>query len=235
MARIECLAVDLDGTLTDERGVIHHEVVEVLERLRERGVKVLIVTCATYPAAVTLAYYLPVTRLAVAECGGVVGFRGDYRLLAPPEDKQAILDVARRELKGVLVESWQNLFRFVDVAFHPAPGVERADALRAAARAFEPLGFEVLDSGWAIHVHRRGVDKARGLRAACEILGVDPQRVAAIGDSEVDGPMFDVAAVSVALGNSPPQLRARATFAVGSGYYLGFLEAVKILEGKGLL
>jgi hydroxymethylpyrimidine pyrophosphatase-like HAD family hydrolase len=46
------------GTLTDSEGVIHHEVVEALERLRRRGVKVVIATGASYPAAITLAYYL---------------------------------------------------------------------------------------------------------------------------------------------------------------------------------
>ncbi|MEM4640844.1 MAG: HAD hydrolase family protein, partial [Thermofilum sp.] len=64
MGRISCLAVDLDGTLTDEKGVIRHEVVRALEMLRERGVSVLIVSGASYPAVSTLAYYLPVTRLA---------------------------------------------------------------------------------------------------------------------------------------------------------------------------
>ena len=28
-----CIVLDVDGTLTDERGVIHHEVVEALEEL----------------------------------------------------------------------------------------------------------------------------------------------------------------------------------------------------------
>ena len=235
MARIECLAVDLDGTLTDEHGVIHHEVVEALERLKSKGVKVLIVTGASYPAAITLAYYLPVTRLAVAENGGVVGFRDNYRLLAPPEDKRFILEVAGQKLRGVLASSWQNMFRFVDVAFHPAPGVSSADAVKRAAEVFEPLGFEVVDSGWAIHVHRKGVNKARGLLAACEILNLDPRCTAAIGDSEVDGPMFEVASVSVALGNAPRQLKAKATYTVQGCCHVGFLEALKLLEEKELL
>lgn len=235
MLKLECIAVDLDGTLTDEAGVIHHEVLEALERLRAKGLKVVIVSGASYPAVSTLAYYLPVTRLAVAENGGVIGFRGDYRLLAPPEDKQVILGIVERELRGVLTDSWQNAFRFVDLAFHPAPGLTGREAVERAAEVLGGRGFEVIDSGWAIHVHRRGVNKARGLLEACRVLGIDRSRVAAIGDSSVDEPMFEAASVSVALGNAPKELKERATHVVGSSYYRGFLEAVRLLEGEGLL
>ncbi|MEM2185952.1 MAG: phosphoglycolate phosphatase [Thermofilaceae archaeon] len=235
MGRISCLAVDLDGTLTDEKGVIRHEVVRALEMLRERGVSVLIVSGASYPAVSTLAYYLPVTRLAVAENGGVVGFRSDYRLLAPIEDREAILKIVGEELNGVLLNSWQNEYRFVDLAFHPPPNLSREEAVERAARVLEPRGFEVVDSGWAIHVHRKGVNKARGLLEACGMLNIDPSLVAAVGDSEVDIPMFEVAGVSVALANAPAQVREKATYTVECDFYRGFLEAIRLLEWKNLL
>ena len=235
MPRVECLAVDLDGTLTDSEGVIHHEVVEALERLRRRGVKVVIVTGASYPAAITLAYYLPVTRFAVAENGGVVGFRDKYKLLGSREDKERILAAVRERLKGVLVESWQNEYRMVDAAFKPAPGLSPEEAVRLAAAELEPLGFEVVYSGWAIHVHRFGVNKGAGLLEACKALGVDPSRVAAVGDSAVDEPMFEVSGFSVALANSPDSLKRKAQHVARGSHYLGFLEAVELLESRGLL
>ena len=235
MPRVECLAVDLDGTLTDEEGVIHHEVLEALERLKKRGVRVVIATGASYPAAITLAYYLPVTRFAVAENGGVVGFRGEYKLLGSRDDKERILAVARERLRGVLVESWQNEYRLVDAAFKPAPGLSPEEAVKLAAAELGPLGFEVVYSGWAIHVHRFGVNKGAGLLEACRALGVEPERVAAIGDSAVDEPMFEVAGFAVALANSPESLKRKASYVTRGSHYLGFLEAVKLLESRGLL
>jgi phosphoglycolate phosphatase (TIGR01487 family) len=235
MPRIECLAVDLDGTLTDSEGVIHHEVVEALERLKMRNVKVVIVTGASYPAAITLAYYLPVTRFAVAENGGVVGFRDKYKLLGSRGDKEKILAVVREHLKEVLVESWQNEYRMVDMAFKPAAGLSPEEAARLAAAELEPLGFEAVYSGWAIHVHRFGVNKAAGLLEACKALGVEPGRVAAVGDSAVDEPMLEAAGFGVALANSPDSLKRKADHVTVESHYLGFLEAVDFLENSGFL
>jgi len=235
MPRIECLAVDLDGTLTDSEGVIHHEVVEALERLKRRSVKVVIVTGASYPAAITLAYYLPVTRFAVAENGGVVGFRDKYKLLGSRGDKEKILAVVRERLKEVLEESWQNEYRMVDMAFKPAAGLSPEDAARLAAAELEPLGFEVVYSGWAIHVHRFGVNKAAGLLEACRALGIEPGRVAAVGDSAVDEPMLEAAGFGVALANSPDSLKRKADHVTVESHYLGFLEAVDFLENSGFL
>ena len=45
------------------------------------------------------------------------------------------------------------------------------------------------------------VDKGSGLRALCASLGIDPADAAAIGDSEVDIPMFRVAGTAVVMAN----------------------------------
>jgi Cof subfamily protein (haloacid dehalogenase superfamily) len=47
-----------------------------------------------------------------------------------------------------------------------------------------------------------GVDKGRGLRRLCEILGIDPGRVLAIGDSDNDIPLLAAAGYGVAMGNA---------------------------------
>jgi len=120
------------------------------------------------------------------------------------------------------------------VAFKPAAGHSPEEAARLAAAELEPLGFEVVYSGWAIHVHRFGVNKAAGLLEACRALGIEPERVAAIGDSAVDEPMLEAARFGVALANSPVSLKRKADYVTAESHYLGFLEAVKFLENSGL-
>ena len=46
---------------------------------------------------------------------------------------------------------------------------------------------------WLVEATARGVDKGSGLLRLCDILGIDPQRVMAIGDSENDIPMLQAA------------------------------------------
>jgi Cof subfamily protein (haloacid dehalogenase superfamily) len=57
---------------------------------------------------------------------------------------------------------------------------------------------------------RHGVDKGEGLRQLCRRLGVEPERVLAIGDSDNDIPMLQAAGLGIAMGNSTPGLLAVA-------------------------
>ena len=55
-----------------------------------------------------------------------------------------------------------------------------------------------------------GVDKGSGLLALCRHLGIDMAETAAIGDSEVDIPMFKVAGIAVAMADGTAEARAAA-------------------------
>jgi Cof subfamily protein (haloacid dehalogenase superfamily) len=55
-----------------------------------------------------------------------------------------------------------------------------------------------------------GIDKGQGVRTLCAMLGVDPQRVLAIGDNDNDIPLLEAVGFGVAMGESSPGLRAVA-------------------------
>ena len=56
----------------------------------------------------------------------------------------------------------------------------------------------------------QGVDKGSGLRKLCQILGVNPQHVMAIGDSDNDIPLLQAAGFPVAMGNATEGVQAAA-------------------------
>ena len=217
---------DIDGTMTDERDKIPPATVEALLKLERAGVAVVPSSGNAYPIAYAVARYMPGPGWAVGENGGVYGLGGNYRLSAEPigEDVKKLI---REKLSGVLVESWQNRFRHVDLAFHPAPGVAVEDAVAEARRLLEPLGLEVLDSGFAIHIHRVGVNKGTAIPLVLEAMGVGDAYVVAVGDSEVDLGMFRAADYSIALGNAPPHVKEEASLVVEDGFSYGFVEAVE--------
>ncbi len=82
----------------------------------------------------------------------------------------------------------------------------------------EPLLQEMFDSTLTItRTHEilvestaPGVDKGEGLRRLCALLGISPQRVLAIGDSENDIPLLTAAGYGVAMGNAAPRVKAVA-------------------------
>jgi Cof subfamily protein (haloacid dehalogenase superfamily) len=74
-----------------------------------------------------------------------------------------------------------------------------------------------------------GVDKGAGLLALCAATGVAPRDAVAIGDSEVDLPMFAVAGVSIAMGNATAPVQARATRITGAADDDGVAQALRAL------
>ena len=55
-----------------------------------------------------------------------------------------------------------------------------------------------------------GISKGDGVRKLCKIMGIDPQRVLAIGDADNDISMLEVAGVGVAMGNGSAGTKAVA-------------------------
>ncbi len=78
-----------------------------------------------------------------------------------------------------------------------------ADTVRFS-RAYNGDGSAVLSLTSA------DANKGTGLAALCRSLGVDPSEVMAIGDADVDVPMFEVAGLSVALANAAAEVQAVA-------------------------
>ncbi len=77
-----------------------------------------------------------------------------------------------------------------------------------------------------------GVDKGTGLEALRSALAFERRDVVAIGDSEVDLPMFPVAGRSVAMANAEPAVKERATLVTASADDDGVARA---FEELGLL
>lgn len=86
----------------------------------------------------------------------------------------------------------------------------RIPAIRAALDAMD--GANTLSSGLHyIEVVPEGADKARAVRAVRKAMGLRPEQVMVIGDSENDIGMFGEASIRVAMGNACDSLKALAT------------------------
>lgn len=71
------------------------------------------------------------------------------------------------------------------------------------------------------------VNKGRSLQLVCQHLGVELTDVMAMGDAEPDVPMFDLAGVSVAMGNAPAGVQARADAVAPSNAEGGVAWAIR--------
>ena len=69
-------------------------------------------------------------------------------------------------------------------------------------------------------------NKGEAVRALCERIGVAPERTAVIGDMFNDVAMFEVAGVSIAMGQAPEDVRRRAGAVTRANTDEGFAAAV---------
>lgn len=108
---------------------------------------------------------------------------------------------------------------------------EEADGLVSEATRHEGLdavkAFLPYNRLWSVNFTRSGVNKGTGLRALCDLIGIEPSEVAAVGDSYNDLPMFEAAGLPIAMGDSPPELLKLARHAVGTVEQDGLAEAIE--------
>jgi Cof subfamily protein (haloacid dehalogenase superfamily) len=69
-------------------------------------------------------------------------------------------------------------------------------------------------------------NKGEAVKQAAALLGIPLEETACIGDMPNDLPMFDVAAVTIAMGNAPEAMRGRAHYVTASNEADGWAQAV---------
>jgi len=82
----------------------------------------------------------------------------------------------------------------------------------------QPILFEILP---------KGVNKASGLKALAEHLGIPREQIMAIGDENNDIEMIEYAGLGVAMGNAPDSIKALADVTTTSNEEDGVATAIK--------
>lgn len=143
---------------------------------------------------------------------------------------------------GIQIERFSQLL--ADTSAHPpikVIGYNRdlpggLDLLSEYERRFVPPLSVTRTHTWLVEATAPGVDKGSGLLRLCAMLGVAPERVMAVGDSENDIPMLQAAGFAVAMGNATPALKAVADWIAPSLDEEGAAVALQrwVLEPLGL-
>jgi hydroxymethylpyrimidine pyrophosphatase-like HAD family hydrolase len=71
-----------------------------------------------------------------------------------------------------------------------------------------------------------GVNKATGLRAAAQCLGLAPIEIAGIGDAENDHAFLEICGCSVAVANALPASREKVDFVTAGDHGDGVAELI---------
>jgi hypothetical protein len=222
--KYKALATDVDGTLTSKARGISTGAIQAIRDLEARGIPVILASARPYPILNILREYLGTSGAIVCENGGHVDYGGESRLLGDNEECREVYHRLKEAHGNRVREAWTNRYNMVDLAIERT--LDREEVLTVLS---EFPGLRLIDSGFFYHILARDVDKGKGLRAAAEMMGVEPSEIVAIGDSEVDIELLQEAGYGVAVGDASDVLKEIADLVTKGENGEGFREAVKRL------
>jgi hypothetical protein len=221
--RYHALACDYDGTIAWD-GIVTERTIDALIAVKQSGRKLILVTGRALADLIKVFSRLDLFDHVVAENGALL-YRPatrDERKLAqrPPDDfvRELIQRGAERVSVGrVIVATWRP---------HET----------TAAEVIRDFGLElqVIFNKGAVMILPSGVNKATGLNAALQELGLSSQDVVGIGDAENDCAFLDLCGCSVAVKNALDSLKERVDWVTAEGHGDGVVELIQVLIATDL-
>ena len=222
--RYHALAADYDGTLA-HHGVIDSDTWAALKKFRETGRKLILVTGRELDELLGLLNgNVEVFDRIVAENGGLIyePATKETRILCEPPpasfaDELKRRGVARVAVGRVIVATWEP---FEDTVLH----------------VIHELGLElqVIFNKGAVMVLPTGVNKATGLAAALDELGLSRHNVVGIGDAENDHALLASCECGVAVANALPVLKEKADLVTSKDHGRGVAEVIQMMIDEDL-
>ncbi|MGH9626436.1 MAG: HAD family hydrolase [Bryobacteraceae bacterium] len=215
------LASDYDGTLA-YHGAVSEETVAALERYRDSGKKLFLVTGRLLPEIERLFPRWGLFDCIVAENGPVLfdTRTKEKTILSSGRSDHLVEELRKRGVKDITVGE-------VVVAVWREHEPEVVEAIRDAR-----LDLQLIYNKDSVMMLPPGVDKMTGLKAALGGFDLSPDRVIAVGDGENDEPLLAGCGCGVAVANAIPELKAKADFVTVGERGEGVVELVQRALGN---
>lgn len=216
---IKALALDVDGTITDRRRRGCISAIETIYKVEEAGIPVIIATGNVLCFTRALATFMATSGGLVAENGGVIESNGFRRVFGNFE----LCKDAYNHLKSELpVEKVKNShLRVSEIA------ITRKIPVKTVKKVLEDFDVVIYDSKFAIHITDPSVNKGSSLIEVAGEMGVKPDEILAVGDSENDLEFLSAAGVKVAVSNADNELKDIADYVTSKPHGDGVKEAVE--------
>jgi len=214
---------DVDGTLTDKERRLNVQAMQVIRRMTEAGIPVVLATGNVLPLALALHRFLGLASPIIAENGGVLYHVEDgHEIMERLADRRVALAAYRRLVNAGLPvrRLFTDRWRESEVAIEEGVSEGR---IRAALRG-QPVFIE--NTGFAMHIMQRGAGKLPTLQRALRLIGLTPGDCLALGDGDNDVPVLRASAWGVSFPSGSTRARRAADYVTRAEYGDGFVEAV---------
>jgi hydroxymethylpyrimidine pyrophosphatase-like HAD family hydrolase len=221
--RYTVLACDYDGTLAHE-GHVSEETVQALKDVRQSGRKLVLVTGRILDDVIDVFPAIGLFDRVVAENGALLyrPVTHGERLLADGPPKQFLAELMRRVPPPVSVGR-------VIVATRIPHEVEAVELIKELG-----LELQIIFNKGAVMILPSAVNKATGLNAALQELGVSPHSTVGVGDAENDHAFLSQCGYSVAVANALKALKEETDWVTSKANGEGTVELIRYLIATDL-
>lgn len=212
------LATDYDGTLAHD-GAIDEPTLQAMRDLKASGRRLLLVTGREMPDLERVCPHLDLFDLVIAENGALLYEPATKKdVLLAPTPPPAFIDRLNRA--GV---SPLSVGRSIVATWEPHETL--------VLETIRDLGLElhIIFNKGAVMVLPANVNKATGLAAALERLGLSPHNVVGVGDAENDHAFLMACGCAVAVDNALPAVKAKADFVTRGARGDGVIELARLM------
>jgi hypothetical protein len=221
--RYRALACDYDGTIA-HNGKVDDATVAALEKARESGRRLILVTGRTLPDLRDVFSRFDLFDILVVENGAVL-YKPDgpeEMVLGDPPASVFVDELRKRRIEPlsqgrVIVATWEP----------------HETLILALIREFG-LELQVIFNKGAVMVLPSGINKATGLEAALTELKLSPHNTVGVGDAENDHAFLALCGCGVCVANALPVLKEQVDFVTLSDRGAGVAELVEKLIGSDL-
>jgi HAD superfamily hydrolase (TIGR01484 family) len=221
--RYLALCTDYDGTIA-HHGKVDKPTLAALEDLRTSGRKLVLVTGREIEDLETVCDRLDLFDLVVAENGALI-YRPATREERPLVDAPPARFVEELKRRGV---ERVSVGRCIVATWQPHEKV--------VLETIRDLGLElqVIFNKGAVMVLPGGMNKAAGLKAALEELGVSLHNTVGVGDAENDHAFLSICEMSAAVSNALPAVKDTADLVLKADHGAGVTELIRELLADDL-
>ncbi|MHC1567033.1 MAG: phosphoglycolate phosphatase [Candidatus Syntropharchaeia archaeon] len=218
----KALAIDLDGTLVLPGRILDLRGAEAIRKVR---IPIILATgnnpCFTHAAAKLIG----TGDIMIAENGGVIRVGKEEYIEGNKKECEKAWDILKDK---IYLERLDDEYRKTDIVIRKTCDPEE---IRKVLRNYD-LDVDVVDTGFAIHIKKKGVNKGKALKKVSEMIGIDIKDFVGIGDAENDKEMLEIVGFGIAVGNAREEIKEIADYVTKGEYGEGVAEAVDMLLSR---
>ncbi|HLR70392.1 MAG TPA: Cof-type HAD-IIB family hydrolase [Pseudogracilibacillus sp.] len=240
MTNIKLIALDMDGTLLNDDGIVTSYTSHVIQRALQQEIQVVLSTGRPLPLCETYAEELQLTSYIITSNGAEI-WTAKHELIEKhvldAEKINALWEIGNKRRLHMWLVATDKVFRnaerpgnFTDyewlkIGYGNLTETTKRELLQELNKKKD---LEITNSSLTnIEINKEGVNKASALRSICNEIGITMDEVMAVGDSLNDLKMIEQAGLGIAVKNAQQLIREAADFVTATNNDDGVAKAIE--------